>query len=172
MRAYLIDNPFMNPVTEKLEVIILPSTLYEDITGYITQLLSKTNALSAQMQNQSKYPRIAPNPSEQAFLKQILAAIEKHMDNPDLSMPLLQAEIHISRSMLYRRVKALTGLSPSEFICNVRMKKAGSLLSERQYNISEVAYKVGFNDPRYFSQCFKKKFGKAPSTFRRCGIII
>ena len=45
MRAYLIDNPFMNPVTEKLEVIILPSTLYEDITGYITQLLSKTNAL-------------------------------------------------------------------------------------------------------------------------------
>ena len=138
MRAYLIDNPFMNPVTEKLEVIILPSTLYEDITGYITQLLSKTNALSAQMQNQSKYQRIAPNPSEQAFLKQILAAIEKHMDNPDLSMPLLQC----------------------------------SLLSERQYNISEVAYKVGFNDPRYFSQCFKKKFGKAPSTFRRCGIII
>ena len=124
MRAYLIDNPFMNPVTEKLEVIILPSTLYEDITSYITQLLSKTNALSAQMQNQSMYQRIAPNPSEQAFLKQILAAIEKHMDNPDLSMPLLQAEIHISRSMLYRRVKALTGLSPSEFICNVRMKKA------------------------------------------------
>lgn len=162
MRAYLIDNPFMNPVTEKLEVIILPSTLYEDITSYITQLLSKTNALSAQMQNQSMYQRIAPNPSEQAFLKQILAAIEKHMDNPDLSMPLLQAEIHISRSMLYRRVKALTGLSPSEFICNVRMKKACSLLSERQYNISEVAYKVGFNDPRYFSQCFKKKFGKAP----------
>lgn len=76
MRAYLIDNPFMNPVTEKLEVIILPSTLYEDITSYITQLLSKTNALSAQMQNQSMYQRIAPNPSEQAFLKQILAAIE------------------------------------------------------------------------------------------------
>ena len=72
MKAYLIDNPFMNPVTEKLEVIILPSTLYEDITGYITQLLSKTNALSAQMQNQSKYPRIAPNPSEQAFLNKYL----------------------------------------------------------------------------------------------------
>ena len=64
MRAYLIDNPFMNPVTEKLEVIILPSTLYEDITGYITQLLSKTNALSAQMQNQSKYQRIAPPSNE------------------------------------------------------------------------------------------------------------
>ena len=99
MRAYLIDNPFMNPVTEKLEVIILPSTLYEDITGYITQLLSKTNALSAQMQNQSMYQRIAPNPSEQAFLKQILAAIEKHMDNPYIQIHALSTSESIDRSV-------------------------------------------------------------------------
>ncbi|MDR0748859.1 MAG: helix-turn-helix transcriptional regulator [Tannerellaceae bacterium] len=61
-------------------------------------------------------------------------------------------------------------LSPTEYIRNIRLKRARLLLKEGTYNISEVAYKVGFNDAKYFSNCFKKEFGKTPGEYLKTGV--
>lgn len=66
---------------------------------------------------------------------------------------------------MYRKLKSLTNLSGNEFIKNIRLKKAVQLLESENFNIAEVAYKVGFNDPSYFSRMFKKQYGKAPSEY-------
>ena len=72
----------------------------------------------------------------------------------------------MSSSMLYRKMKALTGLSPNRFIVDVRLKRAAQLLESQAYTISEVAYKVGFSDMHYFSTCFKRMFGMTPSEYK------
>ena len=66
---------------------------------------------------------------------------------------------------MYRKLKSLTNLSGNEFIKNVRLKKAVQLLESENYNVSEIAYKVGFSDPPYFSRIFKKQYGKSPSDY-------
>jgi AraC-like DNA-binding protein len=70
----------------------------------------------------------------------------------------------ISSSKLYRKIKELTNLSPNEFVRTLRLKKSAQLLKGKEYNVSEVSDIVGFNDPLYFSRCFKKQFGFSPST--------
>jgi len=67
---------------------------------------------------------------------------------------------------LYRKLKSLTNRSPVEFIRLVRLKRAASLLQTEPFSVAEVAYRVGFNDPAYFSRAFRKEFGQAPSEKR------
>lgn len=71
----------------------------------------------------------------------------------------------MSRTSYYHRMKELTGLSPVEFIKQIRIKKALRLLKNDQLSITEVAYEVGFSDPKYFSRCFKAEMGMAPSAY-------
>jgi AraC-like DNA-binding protein len=71
---------------------------------------------------------------------------------------------------LYRKLKSLTNLSGNEFIKNIRLKKAVQLLETQNYNIAEIAYKVGFSDPSYFSKIFKKQYGKSPSEYFEKGV--
>ena len=69
----------------------------------------------------------------------------------------------MGKMTLYRKLTSLTNLSGNSFIRNIRLKKAAQYLNAGHYNISEVAYMVGFKDPAYFTRCFKKEFGKSPS---------
>jgi len=78
--------------------------------------------------------------------------------------------MHMSQSVLYRKIKVLTGQSISEFIRIIRLKKAGQLLSQTDMSISEIAYDIGFNDLKYFRKCFKKVFHKTPSQYRKSQI--
>ena len=71
----------------------------------------------------------------------------------------------MSRTSVYNKIRAITGQSVNEFIRIVRLNKSKELLSTKMYNVSEVAYMVGFSDPKYFSTCFKKQFGVSPSKF-------
>ena len=71
----------------------------------------------------------------------------------------------VSRMQLHRKLKALTGYSTSEFIRNQRLKLAKQLIEQDKISISEVGYTVGFNDPSYFSKCFKQDFGQSPSEY-------
>lgn len=97
------------------------------------------------------------------FISNITDLIEKNISDTELSANVLCLELGMSSSKLYRKIKQLTDLSPNEFIRTVRLKKAAQLLKVKIYNVSEVADKVGFNDPLYFSRCFKKQFGYSPS---------
>ncbi|MES2239632.1 MAG: two-component regulator propeller domain-containing protein [Bacteroidota bacterium] len=97
------------------------------------------------------------------FISNITDLIEKNISDTELTANFLCSELGMSSSKLYRKIKQLTDLSPNEFIRTVRLKKAAQLLKMRTYNVSEVADQVGFNDPLYFSRCFKKQFGYSPS---------
>lgn len=103
---------------------------------------------------------------DQKFLEKAIRVIENNIEDPEFTVQHFLDTMNVSNSMLYRKLKALTGLSPNEFIRSIRLKKACAFLRDGQYNVSEVAYMVGFNDPKYFSKCFKEEFGKTPTEFQ------
>ncbi|MEO0626780.1 MAG: helix-turn-helix transcriptional regulator, partial [Bacteroidota bacterium] len=78
----------------------------------------------------------------------------------------MAAQLHLSRVQFFRKVKALTGLSPSRFVQRIRLRHAASLLSHSDLTISEIAYQVGFSDPKYFSKQFATVFGQLPTSYR------
>ena len=102
-----------------------------------------------------------------AFLAKLLNVMEKHMDNNTLTVDELVEEMSMGRTVFFNKLKSMTGLSPVEFIREMRIKRAAQLLQEHKYNITEVTYMVGMNDSRYFSKCFKNTYGVTPSEYRR-----
>ena len=101
------------------------------------------------------------------FLAKLLDVMERQMDNNTLTVDELVDEMGMGRTVFFNKLKSLTGLSPVEFIREMRIKRAAQLLEERQYNITEVTYMVGMNDSRYFAKCFKNTYGVTPSEYRR-----
>ena len=89
------------------------------------------------------------------------------MHNSDISVEDIGLEIGLSRVQLYRKVKALTGISPVELMRKIRLNKAREMLLTTEKNISEVAYEVGFSAPSYFTKCFKEEFGQLPNELLR-----
>jgi len=77
----------------------------------------------------------------------------------------------ISRPLLFTKIKALTGQTPNNFIKNIKMKRAAQLLSGQKLNISEVAYKIGYKDVKYFRKCFKDHFEMTPTEFKQSDVI-
>lgn len=104
---------------------------------------------------------------ENVFLQNFKDALERHFTDSNLSVEDLADEMKLSRVQLYRKVKALTGLSPAEYIKQSRLKRARLLLSDSSLNISEIAYKVGFSSPGYFTKCYKDMYGENPTHGRR-----
>lgn len=96
------------------------------------------------------------------FLLRLLEVIEIHLGNPDFGINELSREIGMSRSQLYRKLKALTNESPTVFLRTVRLERAHQLLLSSAGNATEIAYQVGFSNPNYFFKCFKDQFGKTP----------
>ena len=107
-----------------------------------------------------------PMPGD-AFLAKLLAVMDKQMDNNTLTVDELVDEMGMGRTVFFNKLKNMTGLSPVEFIREIRIKRAAQLLEERKYNITEVTYMVGMNDSRYFAKCFKNTYGVTPSEYRR-----
>ena len=102
-----------------------------------------------------------------AFLAKLLDVMNKQIDNNTLTVDELVDEMGMGRTVFFNKLKSMTGLSPVEFIREMRIKRAAQLLEERKYNITEVTYMVGMNDSRYFAKCFKNTYGITPSEYRR-----
>ncbi|MEM1119117.1 MAG: two-component regulator propeller domain-containing protein [Bacteroidota bacterium] len=103
--------------------------------------------------------------ADEEFLKNAIDLVEKHMENTDFNVVQFAHELAVSRPLLFTKIKALTNQTPNNFIKSIRLKRAAHLLKQKKINVSEVAYKVGFKDPRYFSKCFQKEFAQTPSQF-------
>jgi AraC-like DNA-binding protein len=106
---------------------------------------------------------------DQAFLTTINAEIERQIDNADLGIRELMAVVYLSHSQLFRRLKAITGMNPTAYIRTIRLQKANQLLLSTDWQVSEIAYALGFTDPNYFSRAFRKAYGLSPVTARRNG---
>ena len=100
------------------------------------------------------------------FIHQAAEILEKNIANPDFSVDEWSRELGLSRTTLYKRVLSATGTTPINFIRNFRMKRAAQLLEKTRYNVAEVAYMVGFNNPKYFARYFKEVYGKLPSVYQ------
>jgi YesN/AraC family two-component response regulator len=103
---------------------------------------------------------------DERLLEKIINSINERMKDSEFSVEDLSKNIGLSRSHLHRKMISLTNMSTNEFISMVRLKKAAELLKTGKLTVSEVAYDTGFNDPRYFSKCFKEFFGKIPSEWK------
>lgn len=105
------------------------------------------------------------NPRD-AFLKEVMRIIEENIINPDFKIDDLAQKMHLSKTVLHRKFKELLDETPSQFIRNIRLKKAENLLLNSDYTISEIAYLTGFNLPHYFIKCFRELFHDTPKNYR------
>lgn len=102
---------------------------------------------------------------DEKLIRKALVFTEQNLSNPDYSVEELSRELGMSRVHLYKKLTSITGKSPIEFIRTVRLKRAAQLLQESQLTVSEIAYEVGFNNPKYFRKYFKDEFGVLPSQY-------
>ena len=131
------------------------------------------NLANARINLRNKFSRILNlSPTEitvtsanEEFLKNAIDIVEKHIDNPNFTVVQFASELAVSRPLLFTKIKAITNQTPNNFIKSIRLKRAAQILKQKKLNVAEVAYKVGFKDPRYFSKCFQKEFGKTPTQF-------
>lgn len=108
---------------------------------------------------------VTTNAIDEAFLAKAIQFVEKNMSREDFSIEHLYQELAMSRSLLHKKLKALTNQSASEFINDIRLRNAARLLKQKSGSISEIAYKVGYNSISYFNVTFKKKFGLSPTEY-------
>lgn len=106
-----------------------------------------------------------PSSVDEKFIEKVIGHIESNISESEFSVQSLIENMNMSQDQLYRKIKALTGLSINHFIRLVRLKKAARLLTEGHYTVSEIVFEVGFNNPSYFTRCFKAEFGVLPSEF-------
>jgi signal transduction histidine kinase/ligand-binding sensor domain-containing protein/DNA-binding response OmpR family regulator len=105
------------------------------------------------------------NKYDEEFINKTVTFIETNLSNPDLNVDQLAHCVSLSKVQVYRKLKAISGLSIVEFIRTVRLKKASQLIIENKMNVSEIAMETGFSSPSYFTKCFHDHFGKTPSEF-------
>lgn len=101
------------------------------------------------------------------FMQKVVDFIQKNIENIDLTSELIEQHLKVSKMQLYRKLKAVSGLSVSDVIRKIRFRKACELLEKSDRNISEIAYDLGFSDPFYFSKAFKKETGYSPLQYRK-----
>lgn len=109
---------------------------------------------------------------DQQFLREVIDLIESNIAEPQFNVNSLAADLNISRPVLYRKLKQMTDLSVIELINVVRLRKAAQLLENKGSAVSQVAYQVGFSDPKYFSKSFKSYFGKSPSEYASLDLTV
>ena len=100
------------------------------------------------------------------FVKRLDSIVYSRLGEQDLSVDKVAGLLHLGRTIFYKKVRGTTGYTPNEYIRVIRLRKAAELLKEGEKNVSEVAYAVGFDNPYYFSKCFKEQFGMPPSQYR------
>jgi AraC-like DNA-binding protein len=109
--------------------------------------------------------QISVSSLDEKFLQKVMALIEAHMEDESFSIEDFSHEAGYSRMQFYRKLKALAGLGPSQFVRTIRLKRAAQMLSQKSDNVTQIAYSVGFRSLAYFNKCFKEQFGVTPGQF-------
>jgi AraC-like DNA-binding protein len=103
--------------------------------------------------------------ADEKFLEQVMVAVERLWNKNELTMIEFAREVGVSKSQLSRKLKALTDLAPNDLVKECKLRRAVALMEDHQLNMAQVALEVGFSNPSYFTKCFRKRFGKAPSDY-------
>jgi DNA-binding response OmpR family regulator/two-component sensor histidine kinase len=139
----------------------------EELLIRVEKLLELRRQLQLRYSEATSSVKIDLNPTkEELFIQKIKQLVEEHLEDNEFGVPELAKVALLSQMQLYRKLKALTGKTPSQFIRSIRLQKGKELLLTTDLTISEIAYDVGFSDPNYFSRTFQKEFGKSPRDMR------
>lgn len=161
--------------------------LREGIDDYITKPFSATylkmrvqNIISQRRMQQQLYveqldpknkdtyrlesPQIVD--ADKEMMKQLMVYLEENISNPEIKIEDLASSVNLSRSVFYGKIKSIVGMSPVDFVKHIRILRAEEMIVKSDYSFSQIAYAVGFSDPKYFSKCFKKETGMTPSEYR------
>lgn len=103
---------------------------------------------------------------DEQFMQKVMEFMEEQMDNAELTIDEFAERLMLSRTIFYRKLKSIVGLTPVDFIREIRIKRAVQLIDSGEYNFSQIAYMSGFSDPKYFGKCFKKVMGVTPSEYK------
>jgi signal transduction histidine kinase/ligand-binding sensor domain-containing protein/DNA-binding response OmpR family regulator len=147
------------------ELSLQISTLLENRRRMAAYFLRALGSESSQQVIETSLPEAIM--IEDAFIKKVNAIIEENYSEENFSLPQLCHEIGMSRSQLFRKIKAVADTSPSDMIRTYRLKKAKDLLESGDVSVAEATYQVGFKDPSYFSKLFQEEFGVAPSALSK-----
>lgn len=139
------------------------------IKAQIHSLLSNRERMKGSFKTEPMLPSasVASSRIDKEFLEKVTGIIESRMIDSDFSVDVLAQEIGISRTGLFTKLKAVSGMTPNDFIRIIRLKKAAVLLSQDGVQVSEACFQVGFSSPSYFAKCFQAQFGVAPTEFKR-----
>lgn len=110
-------------------------------------------------------PQIVDTDNE--MMNQLLGYLEEHISDASLKIDDLADAVNLGRSVFYGKIKSIVGMTPVDFVRHIRMQRAEQLIAGSNYPFSQIAYMVGFSDPKYFGKCFKKETGMTPSEYRR-----
>ena len=148
-------------VTKPFSASLLKSRVANLLEGRkkIASLISSSTHLKQSIIKESL------NKIDNEFIERITRIIEENLMDEKIDVPTIAQELSMSYSSLYRKIKALTGMSTGEFIRKLRLRKAEQLLLSGKYNISEIAHQVGLNSVSYFRECFKEEYGMSPSEY-------
>ena len=140
---------------------------FEILASKIRNLIAQQKLLQKRFQTQIEVnpSEVTITPVDEKLLRQALEIVEKNIDNPDFSVEDLSREMFMNRVTLYRKILSITGKAPLEFIRSIRLKRAAQLLEKSGMSIAEIAYEVGFNNPKTFSKFFKEEFHVLPSQY-------
>ena len=138
------------------------------LKAHLSQLLNSRQILFNKYYNGVSDKELRNTTSlDKQFITNILEYIHENITDPALNVENLADKLLISRSKLYRKIKALTGNTANEFIRKIRLEKAKQFLENSDYSISEISYKIGFSSPSYFTKCYKIQFGILPTDVRQ-----
>ena len=135
----------------------------------VKNILENRKKMADKFMSEANYipENIKINQIDQGFLEKFVKFVEDNIDDPEMSGDLLACELAMSKGNLYKKLKTLTGLTVNIFVRTIRLKVAARLLKQGTYNISEVAYSVGFTNPKYFSTCFSEMFSVSPKEYMK-----
>ncbi|MDE6046036.1 MAG: response regulator, partial [Alistipes sp.] len=145
----------------------------ELLLARIDNLLTRRRTLFEKFSAQSARNKVAElvvedvvvTDRDEEFMKEVMSWLGKNIENSDLTIDQLASHLGLGRTTMYNKLKSLTGKSPVELLKEYRITKAKLLLRTGQFSVSEVAYKVGFSDPGYFSRCFREQFHMSPAEY-------
>jgi len=142
----------------------------EFLMASIDNLLRQRKKLFESIVEKKKSVELSPSPvlitsKDETFLKEVVTVVEQEMGDSNFNVESLAGTMLINQNTFYKKFKSLTGLTLVEFLRDMRLQRAKQLLDVGGNNVSEVAYEVGFNNPKYFSTCFKEKYHVSPSEY-------
>ena len=144
----------------------------QEVLSDVESLMTKVHELNGKTEEKTEYIKPTITETQIVSLDQQLVNsatdyVESNMANGDITVETMSVALNMSRVHLYKRLLAITGQTPSEFIRDIRLRHAEKLILKSQLSVSEISYRVGFNNPRSFSKYFKEKYGVIPSQYKR-----